>query len=108
MKPANKGCRGTGPLEVLVFGKPTRPKGIAPDPTEHEHDQQHSQRNEERRNLEASNQPTIGEANDDGHHHRDEETDFKRGDVGIVERPHHDRRKAEHRTHRQIEFAGGH
>ncbi len=29
-------------LELLEenFGKPTRPKGIAPDPTEHEHDQQ--------------------------------------------------------------------
>ena len=32
-------------LELLEenFGKPTRPKGIAPDPTEHEHDQQEAE-----------------------------------------------------------------
>ena len=72
------------------------------------HDQHHAERDQERRNLENVDEPAVGETDKDGNRHGDQEGNAEGGDLLIVESPHHDRGKAEHRTDREVEFACGH
>ena len=57
-------------------------------------DELHSKRDQERRDPEPGDHPSVHEPDQCGDPDREQETGFQRSGVGIVERPHDDRCKA--------------